>query len=71
MRSIETDLTASVPCPCCSDDMSPALVACWDCYRLCDRLTPGTYPDGFGGTFTLSRADVDRWDGHRDDRVGL
>ena len=61
MSDLSTD---TVGCPCCGDPMSPANVVCWTCYRLTNRLQPGTYPD-VGGTFEITEADVARYDALR------
>ncbi|KKM05623.1 hypothetical protein LCGC14_1752240 [marine sediment metagenome] len=57
-------------CPCCGDRMDAVNVTCWKCYQVSDRLTPGTYPDDYG-TWTLTGADVDRFDAERMRRFGL
>ena len=60
----------SVACPCCGDPMHPDQIVCWPCYRSTDRLTPGRHADPtFAGmTFTVSAANVERWEAERDAR---
>jgi len=45
--------------------MEAANVVCWGCWRLTQRLTPGTYPDGDDNEFTLTQSDISRWDALR------
>lgn len=69
--STATETTSqTIWCPCCSEDMDSAQVVCWTCYRQSDRLTAGTWPDGMGSTFTLTAADIARYDALRAVRLG-
>ena len=62
-------------CLCCADEMASDQLICWDCYKLTNRATPGTYPH-LEGTSTIdgvssvviTSADVDRWSDLRDAR---
>lgn len=55
-------------CPCCGDPMHPALVTCWTCYRLSNRLTAGIWPDGNGHTFELTADAIARYNALRANR---
>lgn len=61
-----------INCPCCGDEMNGALVVCWICFRASDRLMPGTYTTHdvlpSGDTWTITQADIDKWDKARDAR---
>lgn len=65
-------VTEIVGCPCCGEEMDSTCVVCWDCYRSSNRLTAGTYPDSYspGATFTLTAADIERYDSARAARLG-
>ena len=65
-----------VSCPCCGDGMADSLVVCWECYRITDRLQPGTYLDENGVTATdegyavvLTSSQIQEWDTARDQRT--
>lgn len=65
------ELPDHVFCPCCDDLMESTLVACWTCYKASHRLEPGTHPNpGLSGSFTITQADVARWDAARFERHG-
>ena len=49
--------------------MDSPCVVCWECWRLSQRLTVGVWPDGSGSTFTVTAADVERWEALRGERV--
>ena len=59
-----------IACPACQDPMAPQNVTCWTCYRLSDRLTPGTHQDPENGyPFTCLASDIAKWDRARDARA--
>lgn len=63
----------TVACPCCGDNMTADMVVCWECFRLTDKLTPGTYPnnpDRFGSSvFVVTADDIAAWDRERIRRI--
>ena len=70
-----------IACPCCGDPMIEALVVCWDCYRITNRLEADidhihesgttTVIDRYGATayaVHVTSAQVAKWDNERNAR---